>query len=52
VWTGRGLRVISLLPPTLRYLCLLRFGPVPDYQHGTVKVGSLSMMIGSLSFTA
>jgi hypothetical protein len=45
-------RVISPLLPTLRYLCMPRFSPCLDYQHGTVKVGSLSMMIGSLSFTA
>jgi hypothetical protein len=41
----------SLLLPTMRRLSLPKFGRVLGYQHGTVKVGSLRMMIGSLSFT-
>jgi hypothetical protein len=40
-----------LLLPALRYSSLPRFGLVRDYQYGTAKLGSLRMMIGSLSLT-
>jgi hypothetical protein len=49
---GDVLGFFPLLLPTLRPLALLWFGPVSDYQYGRLKVGSLRMMIGSLSFTA
>jgi hypothetical protein len=49
---GEVFGVLPLLLPTLRPLSLFRFGLVSDYQYGRVKVWSLRMMIGSLSFAA
>jgi hypothetical protein len=48
---GDVFRVFPRLLATFRLPFLSRFGPLARYQQGSAKVGSLRIMIGSLSFT-
>ncbi len=52
--TGQGGIFKGFLPllPTSIPRFLTWISALPDYQYGTLKVGSLRMTIGSLSFTA